>query len=127
MIERGDDLIATLMNQWTFQAMIHEVLQNPKDHDGGLRNNRVKFEPTARELVGPRGKADSMTFNVHTSKFYQEHQFTFWADVLQSLEGKVQKWKQTSSEMRQAVETRERSMSDVRRLCLARIMILCWQ
>ena len=105
--------------------MIHEVLTTSKVDDDGLKNNRVLFVPTAGALAGPQGKA--VHFNVHTSKFYEEHQFKFWTDVLESLEDKVQKWKQTSSEMRQAVETRERSMSDVRRLCLARIMILCWQ
>jgi hypothetical protein len=45
VVDRADDLLTPLLNQWTYQAMIHELLGD------GLQNNRVRFEPQAPTLV----------------------------------------------------------------------------
>ena len=52
VIDRNDDPITPLLNQWTYQAMIHELI--------GIRNNKVESGPAAAAAVSCRTPALSL-------------------------------------------------------------------
>ena len=96
-----------LMNQWTYQAMIHEMIGTQ-----GIVNNSLKFEPTAPQI---ESKAP-LAYNLLQSKFYETHQFDFWPEVQEALVARGQEWKKDKQNLRESMSQPSNAPSEDQRV-----------
>jgi hypothetical protein len=82
-LDRKEDPVTPLLNQWTYQAMVHELLE--------IKNNRVdlkhleNLEPEMREVV----------LSSDDDKFFRKVMHSNFGDLAQEIEQLVRSFMQT--------------------------------
>lgn len=69
LLDRRDDPITPLLTQWTYQAMVHELL--------GLNNNRVIL----KDAPGIRKDLEEVVISTTTDDFFAKHKFSNFGDL----------------------------------------------
>jgi len=71
VLDRAEDAVTPLLSQWTYQAMVHELL--------GLNNNRVKL----KGAPGVKGDKDleEVVLSAKDDKFYAANKFANFGDL----------------------------------------------
>ena len=83
IVDRADDPVTPLMHQWTYQAMIYDMIEQSSEKL--LGNNLVQFRPTAARL---KDEGEQMiNLSCEQDRFYRENRFTFWPSVLEEIDG----------------------------------------
>eukprot|EP01052_Picozoa_sp_SAG31_P017008 SAG31_NODE_1147_length_9665_cov_10.571399_6_plen_516_part_00 len=79
VIDRYDDPVTPLLNQWTYQAMIHELI--------GIRNNKVEL-PSGGSSGGSTAStaARVVPLNVETDAFYKDNVYADYKMIERQLE-----------------------------------------
>jgi hypothetical protein len=77
IVDRREDPITPLLNQWTYQAMIHEIL--------GINNNRVDLKHI--ENLAPEMK--EVVLSSEDDPFYKDIMFKNFGDVAEAIHGLV--------------------------------------
>lgn len=67
ILDRREDCVTPLLNQWTYQAMIHELL--------GFENNRVDLGKGATE------DQNEIAMSTLSDPFYQENLYNNFGDL----------------------------------------------
>jgi vacuolar protein sorting-associated protein 45 len=70
IMDRADDCVTPLLSQWTYQAMVHELL--------GVNNNRVRLKGTQSARGDPN--LDEVVLH-NTDAFYATHQHANFGDL----------------------------------------------
>lgn len=60
IVDRREDAVTPLLNQWTYQAMVHELL--------GIKNNRVSL----RDVPGVSKDLEEVVMNAEYDEFYEK-------------------------------------------------------
>lgn len=85
ILDRKEDPVTPLLNQWTYQAMVHELLE--------IKNNRVdlkhleNLEPEMREVV----------LSSDDDKFFRKVMHSNFGDLAQEIEKLVRNFMQTKN------------------------------
>ena len=82
ILDRREDPITPLLNQWTYQAMIHELL--------GLHNNRVDL----KHLTHLSDEMKEVVLSCDDDEFFQRIMFSNFGDVADSIRSLVQSFLQ---------------------------------
>eukprot|EP00698_Gefionella_okellyi_P006279 TRINITY_DN15664_c0_g1_i1.p1 TRINITY_DN15664_c0_g1~~TRINITY_DN15664_c0_g1_i1.p1 ORF type:complete len:564 (-),score=134.59 TRINITY_DN15664_c0_g1_i1:379-2070(-) len=69
VLDRRDDPVTPLLNQWTYQAMVHEIL--------GINNNRVSL----KGCPGVKKELEEMVLGADTDQFFLDHMFDNFAQI----------------------------------------------
>ena len=77
LIDRRIDPVTPLLNQWTYQAMIHELI--------GLKNNTVDLE--GRDDIPPEVK--KMTLSAESDEFYRLNMYANFGEIGQTIQNLV--------------------------------------
>ena len=88
IIDRRDDPVTPLLMQWTYQAMIHELI--------GLKNNVIKYPSTKREEV----------FSAQYDEFYSNNMYENWGDLCKNVKQVVEVF-QENHNMKESIQTIE--------------------
>lgn len=77
VVDRADDPLTPLLTQWTYQAMLHDLV--------GLDNNR---------LVLPEMKAeDGFVFSQVDDEFFAENMYSNWGEICANIKSHVEQYK----------------------------------
>ncbi|XP_065194664.1 vacuolar protein sorting-associated protein 45-like [Sycon ciliatum] len=102
VLDRRDDPVTPLLNQWTYQAMVHEVL--------GIRNNRV-------DLSGAPGiskELQEVVLSAEQDEFYQSNMYLNFGEIGANIKTLVDHFQvksknqakvETIADMKQFIET----------------------
>uniref|UniRef100_A0A915JBC1 Vacuolar protein sorting-associated protein 45 n=1 Tax=Romanomermis culicivorax TaxID=13658 RepID=A0A915JBC1_ROMCU len=80
ILDRRMDVLTPLLNQWTYQAMVHELL--------GLKNNRVNLE----NVPGVSKEMREVVLNPFQDEFYSENLYSNFAEIGQSIKDLMEKF-----------------------------------
>jgi len=69
VLDRADDAVTPLLSQWTYQAMVHELL--------GLNNNRVKL----KGAPGAKGDPNLEEVVLSDDAFFTSHKYSNFGDL----------------------------------------------
>ena len=89
ILDRRDDPVTPLLNQWTYQAMIHELL--------GIKNNRVDL----RHLDHLSEEMKEVILSCDEDKFFKQIMFSNFGDVANAIHNMVQNFLQTKKSQAQ--------------------------
>mmetsp|Transcript_24081 Transcript_24081/g.42879 ORF Transcript_24081/g.42879 Transcript_24081/m.42879 type:complete len:381 (-) Transcript_24081:157-1299(-) len=70
LIDRRDDPVTPLLLQWTYQAMVHDLL--------GIRDNRVDLTPKGSKV---HKEASQVVLSASQDKFYKDHMYSNYGDL----------------------------------------------
>jgi len=98
ILDRRNDPVTPLLSQWTYQAMVHELI--------GIQNGRVDLSNTP----GVRPELKEITLTTATDPFFQGHHLATFGDLGGSLKAYVQSYQSRSAET-QAIN----SISDMKK------------
>jgi len=84
ILDRRDDPISPLLMQWTYQAMVHELLS--------FSNNRVDL----RNVPGIRDELKEIVLSPETDQFYKENMYANFGDLGMSIKNLVDKYQEQS-------------------------------
>lgn len=84
ILDRRDDPITPLLNQWTYQAMVHELL--------GLKNNRVVL----RGAPGIKKDLDEVVLASTQDSFFAKHRYSNFGDLGSSVKKLLDDYQATS-------------------------------
>jgi vacuolar protein sorting-associated protein 45 len=71
IMDRREDPVTPLLSQWTYQAMVHELVP------GGIRNNRVDM----RHAKGVSKDFEEVVLSPSDDAFYRDHMFANYGDL----------------------------------------------
>ena len=74
LLDRRDDPVTPLLNQWTYQAMVHELL--------GINNNRVDIS-SAPDL--PKDMQKEVVLAPEQDAFYQQNMFLNYGELAENV------------------------------------------
>jgi len=77
ILDRRDDPVTPLLSQWTYQAMVHELL--------GLNNNRV----TMKGAPGIKKDMEELVLSATQDQFFKRHRTSNFGDVGMAVKGLV--------------------------------------
>jgi vacuolar protein sorting-associated protein 45 len=80
LLDRREDPVTPLLNQWTYQAMIHELIE--------IANNRVNIKKGAKVKVS--SDADEVVLSVDTDPFYARSLYLGYGELASSLKEMVE-------------------------------------
>ncbi|KAI9832113.1 MAG: vacuolar protein sorting-associated protein 45 [Phylliscum demangeonii] len=69
IVDRRGDPVTPLLSQWTYQAMVHEML--------GIRNGRVDLS----HVAGVRPEVKEITLSQDQDAFFQKNMYANWGDI----------------------------------------------
>lgn len=92
ILDRRDDPITPLLTQWTYQAMVHELL--------GLNHNRVIL----KKVVDKKQAVDEYVLSATQDKFFAKHRFSNFGDLGAALKELLDEY-QKSSKNNQNIST----------------------
>lgn len=69
ILDRNEDAVTPLLNQWTYQAMVHELL--------GIQNNRVDM----RQVEGVKPELHEIVLAADSDGFYEKNMFLNFGDL----------------------------------------------
>ncbi|XP_015770849.1 PREDICTED: vacuolar protein sorting-associated protein 45-like [Acropora digitifera] len=97
IVDRRDDPITPLLNQWTYQAMVHELI--------GIRNNRVDLS----RCPGVSKELQEVVLSAEHDEFYQRNMYLNFGEIGQNI-------KTLMTEFQQNVKSNQRleSISDMK-------------
>ncbi|CAH3038527.1 unnamed protein product [Pocillopora meandrina] len=97
ILDRRDDPVTPLLNQWTYQAMVHELI--------GLRNNRVDLS----RCPGITKELQEVVLSAEHDEFYQRNMYLNFGEIGQNI-------KTLMTEFQQNVKSNQRleSISDMK-------------
>lgn len=78
--DRSDDPITPLLTPWTYQAMLHELIE--------LKGNRLRLPDAVKD-------EDEYCFSEHDDSFYAAHLFDNWGELCTSVKDYVDECKAT--------------------------------
>ncbi|GAX73583.1 hypothetical protein CEUSTIGMA_g1034.t1 [Chlamydomonas eustigma] len=99
ILDRKDDPVTPLLTQWTYQAMLHEMM-GLNDGTVTLKNVEKDADPAAREMV----------LDPAQDEFYRKHIFANYGDVAVDVKALMDQF-QTKTEKHKQVE----SLDDMKR------------
>ena len=82
VLDRREDPVTPLLNQWTYQAMIHELL--------GIKNNRVDL----RHLKHLSEEMKEVTLSCDEDRFFKQIMYSNFGDVANAIHNMVQQFLQ---------------------------------
>eukprot|EP00172_Hildenbrandia_rubra_P001813 Plantae.Rhodophyta-Hildenbrandia_rubra.ctg24232.p1 GENE.Plantae.Rhodophyta-Hildenbrandia_rubra.ctg24232~~Plantae.Rhodophyta-Hildenbrandia_rubra.ctg24232.p1 ORF type:complete len:643 (+),score=92.22 Plantae.Rhodophyta-Hildenbrandia_rubra.ctg24232:116-2044(+) len=85
ILDRCEDPVTPLLNQWTYQAMIHELI--------GLKNNRLNLE----KAVGVPPELKEVVMDPDLDEFFKQNCHANFGDLGQSLKRMVDRFEQSAS------------------------------
>lgn len=95
IVDRRDDCVTPLLNQWRYQAMVHELI--------GLQKNRVllpKHEAlplsSTPPVTGTTQESTEVVLSCHTDPFFAEHWKSDFGELGVAINAYVQKYKTES-------------------------------
>lgn len=102
VLDRRDDPITPLLVQWTYQAMVHELI--------GMENNRVTIGKTTKESAG------EVVMNAEQDDFFQGHRFTNYGDLAEAVQRLLREYQQTHNLLStKGTDSAEVSIEDMQR------------
>lgn len=101
ILDRLDDPVTPLLSQWTYQAMVHELL--------GLNNNRVVL----KGAPGIRGDLEEVVLSTSQDAFFAEHKHANFGDLGGSIKDLLEDY-QRQSKLNEAIS----SVEDMQVACL---------
>lgn len=81
VLDRREDPVTPLLNQWTYEAMLHELL--------GIQYNRIKLG----EVPGVPEEFKDLVLDTAEDAFYRENRFCNFGDLGVNLQGLVEKFR----------------------------------
>ncbi|KAI9443162.1 Sec1 family-domain-containing protein [Lactarius indigo] len=84
ILDRRNDPITPMLSQWTYQAMVHELL--------GIRNGRVDMS----QVPDIRQELSEITLTTSTDPFFQGHHLATFGDLGSALKSYVQSYQARS-------------------------------
>ncbi|KAL5520076.1 hypothetical protein ACEPAG_1736 [Sanghuangporus baumii] len=84
LLDRRNDPVTPLLSQWTYQAMVHELI--------GIQNGRVDLS----QAPGIRQELREITLTASTDPFFQGHHLATFGDLGTSLKSYVQSYQSRS-------------------------------
>ncbi|KAI9510581.1 Sec1 family-domain-containing protein [Russula earlei] len=84
ILDRRNDPVTPMLSQWTYQAMVHELL--------GIRNGRVDMS----RVPDIRPELSEITLTTSTDPFFQAHHFATFGDLGTALKSYVQSYQARS-------------------------------
>mmetsp|Transcript_87693 Transcript_87693/g.174037 ORF Transcript_87693/g.174037 Transcript_87693/m.174037 type:complete len:569 (+) Transcript_87693:119-1825(+) len=102
IVDRRSDPVSPLLNQWTYQAMLHELLS--------IDNNRIDMS----KVPGIRVELREIVMSATQDKFFEEHRLSNFGDLGMSIKGYVEDFQnQTKSTTRvESVEEMQRFVDE---------------
>lgn len=102
IVDRRSDPVSPLLNQWTYQAMLHELLS--------IDNNRIDMS----NVPGIRRELREIVMSATQDKFFEEHRLSNFGDLGMSIKEYVEDFqKQTKSTARvESVEEMQRFVDE---------------
>lgn len=88
IMDRRDDPITPLLTQWTYQAMIHELL--------GIKDNTVTINDSSLSRDGSQ-KPTQLVFSAMTDDFYSNNMYQNWGDLVSNIARMVDNYKKKSN------------------------------
>ncbi|KAL7078949.1 hypothetical protein ACQ4LE_001388 [Meloidogyne hapla] len=71
ILDRSEDPISPLLNQWTYEAMVHELI--------GMHNNRVKIGNDVKD------EQKNLILSPHHDEFYSKNMYSNFGDIGQNI------------------------------------------
>mmetsp|Transcript_24944 Transcript_24944/g.77018 ORF Transcript_24944/g.77018 Transcript_24944/m.77018 type:complete len:576 (-) Transcript_24944:354-2081(-) len=113
ILDRADDPVTPLLSQWTYQAMVHELL--------GLNNNRVKVpttqdaDPTSNPLHhDTKPKMEEVVLSCTQDPFFAEQRFANFGDLGTAVKKLLDDY-QSQTQMNEKISTIEDMQNFVQR------------
>ena len=102
IVDRADDPVTPLLTQWTYQAMVHELL--------GIKNSRVKLAD------GPNVKKEmaEIVLNVVDDVFYRSNIHCNYGEIIDNVQGLTAEYK-ANSKMNNDIKSIEQMQSFLER------------
>uniref|UniRef100_A0A0N4ZK81 Vacuolar protein sorting-associated protein 45 n=1 Tax=Parastrongyloides trichosuri TaxID=131310 RepID=A0A0N4ZK81_PARTI len=103
IIERSEDSITPLLNQWTYEAMVHELF--------GINNNRVSLHLKVKDDKGNmKDEVKSFVLNCLQDEFYASNMYLNFGEIGQNI-------KQLMSEHQEKAKTHQKldSVQDMKK------------
>mmetsp|Transcript_1481 Transcript_1481/g.3326 ORF Transcript_1481/g.3326 Transcript_1481/m.3326 type:complete len:594 (-) Transcript_1481:583-2364(-) len=92
ILDRSDDPVTPLLNQWTYQAMVHELL--------GIRNNMVEV-PASDAKDGTAAPGQSAVLSPVTDDFFRENLGTDFGALHDAMHAKLAEIKMANPQLAQ--------------------------
>ncbi|EFC50279.1 vacuolar protein sorting [Naegleria gruberi] len=89
ILDRRDDAITPLLTQWTYQAMIHELI--------GLNNNVIKY---------PSDEKREEVFTAQYDEFFSQNMYENWGDLCKNVKKIVDRYQQ-NHDMKENIQSIE--------------------
>jgi len=84
LLDRRNDPVTPLLNQWTYQAMLHELL--------GMENNRIDMS----KVPGIRPELKEIVMSTTQDQFFEENILSNFGDLGQSIKKYVEEYQQST-------------------------------
>jgi len=109
IIDRKEDPLTPILTQWTYQAMVHELV--------GIHNNRVVIGTShkkEREAEAEGESPDEVVLSSEQDRFFQKNMFSNWGDLCMRLKQFVDEFKTKSDQTSniQSIEEMKNFMKD---------------
>ncbi|CAF0811095.1 unnamed protein product [Adineta ricciae] len=75
IVDRREDAITPLLNQWTYQAMVHELI--------GIKNNRVNLS----QVPGITKELEEVVMNAEYDEFYGNNLYSNFGEIATNIKG----------------------------------------
>ena len=95
ILDRKDDPITPLLTQWTYQAMVHELLD--------LKDNRVKLK-NAPSVKNEKGSLDEVVLSSTQDSFFARHRYANFGDLGSAVKELIDEY-QKNSKMTNKIES----------------------
>ena len=82
IIDRKEDPVTPLLTQWTYQAMVHELLP------GGIRNNRVDL----KHAKGVSKDLEEVVLSPSDDAFFRENMYNNYGDVASNIQAMLDEY-----------------------------------
>lgn len=92
ILDRKDDPVTPLLNQWTYQAMVHELL--------GIHNHRVDLS----KVAGVKKEMQEVVLSAEQDDFYRDNMYLNFGDIGANIKELVDRY-QEKSQSQAKVET----------------------
>jgi len=82
LLDRRNDPVTPLLNQWTYQAMLHELL--------AMENNRVDMS----KVPGIRPELKEIVMSTTQDRFFEENMLANWGELCNNIQNLVTEWQE---------------------------------
>jgi len=98
ILDRRDDPVTPLLQQWTYQAMVHELL--------GIEDNRIAVDKRKDEEDKPevQKKLESMILSAKQDEFFSKNMYLNWGELCSNIHNLVEGYK-TNHKIAQSVSS----------------------